>query len=240
MARTLKQYLDLMKHALGKTPDSRHRLIDTFNDAGRALVTAYPWRWRVSPPVVLPIVAGQSWIELPADFGQVQSLYFEGSQITRVIQTTLADINSRRQWQEFEPGALWITFEGSDRQTVDDTGQPHRRADIYPTQADGRTDLRMSYLRGWVDMREDDENKVPEIPANWERSLVLFARSFAVEIENQTDPYEVQALFGPSGEIARLVAEDAGRQRNMGRPTHSVAAAAYGAGGLRPHRRIGF
>lgn len=239
MARTVEKYLDLMKHALGKVPDARHSLIDTFNDAGRALVNAHPWRWRVSPPVTLPILAGESWVRLPADFGQVQEVYVPGNQVVRVVQTTLGELARLRGWQDFEPGLIWISFEGSDRQHYDSQNQPHRRAEIHPVQSADRDDVKIVYLRTWVDMTELDLNKVPEIPAGWERALSLFARAFAVSTENQTDPYEMQELFGPTGEIARLIAEDAGRQTNMGRPAHSVARNARG-GVFRPHRKIHF
>lgn len=240
MARTVKAYLDLMRHALGKSPAAGHVLIDTFNDAGRALVNAHTWRWRNSPPVLLPIEANLDYVLLPADFGQIKALHTENSQVFQVIQTTMEDIQRRRNWQEYDPGALFISFDASDRQLYDDNHQPHRRAEIYPRQSAARSDVSMTYLRTWIDMSEHDENRVPEIPASWERSLVLFARAFAVDIENQVQPYENQALFGPSGEIARLIAEDAGRQTNFGRPKHSVMASTRGRAYLYPHRRIGF
>lgn len=239
MARTTTQYLDLMKHALGKIPDSRHRLIDTLNDAGRALVNAHPWSWRVSPPVMLPIVANQTWVELPEDFGQMRDIYTTASQVFSVRETTLRDINNRRNWDDYDAGIMYITFEGSDRQQTNDAGQPHRRAEIYPAQPTARTDIMLVYHRNWVDLDEDDGDRVPEIPANFERSLVLFARAFAVDIENQVSPYESEALFGPTGEIARLVFEDGGRQVDRGRPVHSVRASGRPRA-LYPHQRISF
>lgn len=239
MARTTQDYLDLMRHALGKTPQARHKLIDTLNDAGRALVTAHTWTWRTSRPTMLPIPAGQEYVVLPADFGQVVSIYTKNSQLFRVMQTSLDDIGNRRNWDDFDPGVLYISFDGSDTQITDDQSQPHRRAEIYPAQDTARNDVEMIYLRTWVDLTEANNSAVPNIPPEFERSLVLFARAFAVDIENQVEPYERQALFGPSGEIGRLMMEDANRQRTQGRPQHSVTASSR-SGYRYPHRRIGF
>jgi len=85
-------------------------------------------------------------------------------------------------------------------------------------------------------MDEADGDRVPLIPRDWERSLVLFSRSFAVDAENQIDPYENQALFGPMGEIQRLKEADALKQVNRGRPLANVLS--RGRDVYYPHRRI--
>jgi len=235
-ARTTGNYLDLMRHALGKTPDSRHSLIQTLNDAGHALVASHMWSWRVAPPTIIPILADQTFVTLPEDFGQAVDLSIDNSQTLRIVQTSIQDIQRRRSWGQFDALVLFITFDTADAVVTDDENLRHRRAEIYPAQSADRADVTLVYRRGWVDLDENDTGRVPAIPRNFERALVLFARSFAVDIENQIDPYENMALFGANGEIERLKREDAGRQVDYGRPLHDVLA--RGRGVRYPHRRI--
>ncbi len=234
--RTTTDYLDLMKHALGKTPDSRHRLLHTFNDAGRALVNAHQWRWRARNRVMLNLVSGQPYIELPEDFGELVDINVDNAQTFTVIPTTIADINRRRAWGQYDALSLFVAFDSGHETNSDEDGIMENRAEIYPTPASSRSDIVVSYFAKWVDMDENDGDRVPLIPRDWERSLVLFARSFAVDIENQIDPYENRALFGPIGEIERLKEVDGLRQVNRGRPINNVLS--RGRDIYYPHRRI--
>lgn len=236
MRRTTKDYIDLMKHALGKTPDARHSLIHTLNDAGRALVNEHPWSWRTRTNQALTLVAGQNYVTLPDDFGELIDIQVENAQTYTVIPTSLADINRRRSWGQYDALTLFIAFEEGYQGPTDEDGILQNRAQVYPTPDTDRSDIIINYQAKWADLDEADTDRVPAIPRDWERSLVLFARSFAVDIENQTDPYENQALFGPAGEIQRLKTADAGRQVNRGKPLHNVLSA--GGGAYYPHRRI--
>lgn len=238
--RTTDDYLNMMRHALGKTPQSTgskaHLLIHDLNDAGRALVNSYAWSWRTRNNVALNLIADQKFVVLPDDFGQIIDIYAENAQTYVVHQTSLADINRMRAWGQYDARNLYIAFEDAYEASNDSDGVLQNRAEIYPTPSSDRSDITISYRSKWVDMSSSDPDRVPLIPRDWERSLVLFARSFAVDIENQISPYENEALFGPSGEIARLIVEDAGRQTNHGRPLANVLA--NGRASLYPHRRI--
>lgn len=57
MARSVNDYLNHMLHAMGKTPDSRHSQIGTFNDAARHVFEYAPWPFRKTGPVYLSFPA---------------------------------------------------------------------------------------------------------------------------------------------------------------------------------------
>lgn len=233
--RTTGDYIDLMKHALGKTPDSRHLLIDDLNDAGRALVNDHPWSWRTRNNVAIEIQADSTYAILPEDFGEIIDLRVSGS-LTSVTQTSVSEINRMRAFGQFDAYSLYIAFDDGYDSTNDSDGTLQNHALIYPTQSTTRNDLTISYRAKWVDMEANDLERVPFIPRDWERSLLLFARSFAISLENQNDPYEDQALFGQTGEMQRLKLLDARRQTNFGQPSHNVLS--RGRAVYRPFRSI--
>lgn len=234
--RTTKDYLDYMSHALGKTPDSRHKLIHDLNDAGRALVNTHPWNWRARSGVPLNLVADQSYVELPENFGEIIDIQVDNAQTFTVIQTSLADLNRRRAWGQYDALSLFIAFQDGTEGETDEDGVLENRAQVFPTPTTSRSDINLSYLVKWVDLDESDPDRVPNIPRDWERSLNLFARAFAHDIENRSDPFENSTLFGPTGEMQRLIMLDAGKQVNQGRPLHNVLS--RGRDVYYPHRRI--
>ena len=234
--RTTGDYIDLIEHALGKTPDSRHLLIDDFNDAGRALVNDHAWSWRTRNNVTIEIPADSTFAILPEDFGEIVDIRISGS-LTTVTQTSVSEINRMRAFGQFDAYSLFIAFDDGFDSTNGSDGTQQTHAIIYPSQSTARSDLTISYRAKWVDMESNDLERVPFIPRDWERALLLFARSFAISLENQNDPYENQALFGPMGEIERLKTLDATRQTNYGQPTHNVLS--RGRGVYRPFRSIG-
>ncbi len=228
--RNVQSYLDLMRHALGKVPNSLHVQIDTFNDAGRALVNAHAWTWRSRPPIAVLIKADETTFQLPEDFGEMISMEIADSVEFRVIPTSVADIEMRRAVAIFDSLTLYVAFDVGGSQTTRDQSSNSRVAEIYPVQASDRTDIRLHYRATWLDCTADDTKRVPNIPRDWERSLVLFSRAFVQDIENQQDPYENKVLFGPEGEIARLKRADASKQVDMGQPLHSVMRGRGGIG----------
>jgi len=238
--RTTEDYLNMMRHALGKTTTETgikaHKLIHDLNDAGRALVNAHPWSWRTRAGVAVEQIADQPFVVLPEDFGHLIDIQATNAQTYRVNPTSLADINRLRAWGQYDAQNLYIAFEDAYEADDDSSGVKQNRAEIFPTPTFTRDDVTMSYRAKWIDMDDNDLDRVPLIPRDWERSLVLFARSFAIDIENQVDPYENQALFGPTGEIARLMRDDAHRQIDRGQPLHNVMT--RGQTFRYPHRSI--
>ena len=236
---TVKKHLDLMKHALGKTPDSRHLLLDTFNRAGGALYVEHPWSWRHASPVVLDVPASSQQALLPMDFGQMVNVQSTNTNVFRVYPTTMSQIMLLRSDQVYDANSLWIAFRVNGGQpTTTSYGNQQPVAEIFPTQATARTDIKLHYLTRWVDFDDEtlDANDVPPIPAEFEHALTLWARKFAAEVENREQGVAVETQMLRE-ELDRLKNYDGSLQVNMGQPRHSVGSYAVGAG--RPFSRIG-
>lgn len=233
---TLESHLNLMKHALGKTPDSRHLLIDTFNRAGNALYTYHRWSWRSKGPSTLAIPASSEQVTLPKDFGELVGISSTNTNVFQVRPTTVEDIMLMRGSQTYDSLALYIAFRvagapGTSTSPINE----YPVAEIYPTQSTARTDVKLHYLSRWVEMDETaDPKAIPPIPAEWEQALVLMARKYAVELENQEQAFEERPL---QMELDRLINYDGTRQINLGRPMHSVRGNYQGT--AYPHSRVG-
>ena len=232
---TLSQHLDMMRHALGKTPNSRHNLADTFNRAGRALVTSHPWAWRMRPPVTLIIPANTDRVALPADFDQVIKVTSDETLVYSVKMVDVEDIMRRRSSLIFEPLTLYIAFHvGRGQQTSTSPADDPRYAEIWPQQSTERSDIQLHYVAGWIDMDEKaDADAVPNVPANFEQALILWARKYALDLENQEQSHEAKAL---EEELVRLRMFDAGVQTQFSSPYHSVGG--HNTIGYRPFTRI--
>lgn len=232
----LTQHLDSMRHALGKTPNSKHRLIDSFNQAGRALFMHHNWSWKSRGPELLPIPAGVERVELPDDFGQLIHVDVANSTVFAVKPVSLSTIMRMRSSAGYEAQVLYMAFlTGRGQATTTSEGNSPKVAELWPTPGEARSNVYITYRAEWIDLEETpNANDVPNIPAEWERALMLWARKNAVEIENQEQPAEGGAL---QDELERLIRYDAGIQPDMGRPTTRVRRG--GEGSRRPHGLIG-
>lgn len=247
--RTLQNYLDLMSHGLGKTPDSRHSLFYDLNDAGRALFTLaegdpfnHSWSWITRDHVNFMLPGNLvEQVVLPDDFSSLVSLQFDRTFVGRVIPTTLGELNRMRRTANFGTFLIYICFDVGEQQ-LNGSQPPRKVASFWPPQAVGRTNLQLIYRRTWVDMTSTDVNRIPDFPQEWDRLFAMLCRAYAIQLEDQTNPFEDQLV---QTELARLVNYDAGKQPNKGRPTHSVRARALGSssnqfyGHLIPRNRTG-
>lgn len=230
--RTLQKYLDLMTHGLGKTPDSRHLLIDTFNDAGKALYTLaegapyfHSWSWLTADNVDFTIPGGSvERVELPADFGTFLSLGFRSAPGRSVQTVDMSTLNRLRQATPIvNSRTVYMCFDVGESQANGES-TPKKIAAFWPAREDDLTGLELVYRRTWVDMAQADGNRIPNIPAEWDRLLVLLSRAFAIHIEDQAAAMEDENV---KPELDRLVHFDAGRMPNKGGPPlHSVRARA--------------
>lgn len=219
---TASEHIDLMTHALGKTPDARHNLWATFNRAGRAMVTRHDWTWRMRGPVSIPVVASQSWLAMPDDFaGETESFVPNTGNFTLLEKTSLRRIVELRSQNRSNQitGTMYIYFPAWATQ-VSREDPPTQRAELYPTPTTaGQPTISLIYKGRWREITENDNNAIPNIPPDFEQALILTARSYAICIENQMPPYE----DGPAAvEIDRLIKEDSQRQSEMGRMTGGV------------------
>lgn len=224
--RTLQSYLDLMSHGLGKTPDSRHLLIDTFNDAGRALFGLasgaphfHQWTWAVRDNVAFTLPGGLvSEVALPRDFGTLVSIIHERNFVGRIVPTTMANLANLRRNVTSSPLITYIAFGVGSKQGNSQQG-PDKIAAFWPPRSDPFVNLRLTYRREWVDFEPTDLNAIPDTPAQFDRLLSLLARAYAIHFEDQAEADEDRQVVA---ELDRMVNYDALRQTNVGRAEHSV------------------
>lgn len=211
------QYIDLMSHALGKTPDSRHDLYATYNDAGRALFSEHHWTWRQVGPTTLTVLSGNDFVDLPADMGGVVTAWvIDASSFDRLALVPLETIAALRAStiNNVQSGLIYIHFPMWAGQSSPDE-QPTRRAIIYPTAAADIT-INLVYRKDWSTVTTGDSARIPSIPDKFERALKLISRSMAWHLENQSPCQEDSDYIA---EIARLKIEDASMQTTVGKMT---------------------
>lgn len=225
---TVTRYLDLMAHALGKTAQSRHKLIESLNNAGARLFNEHSWNWRTRGPVQVPVVAGQPWIDLPADFGHHTSIYVDNTNpsvgFRKVIVTSIEHLTELREQSVgrdlgdmFVAPGLWSA-----------TGEATPRWLVWPTPAvSGQPTLSIIYRAKWRTLTEGDPEAVPNIPEIAERALKFAARAEAQLVEFQ-DPQSADEIAYQE-EIGRLKAEDGRERAAIGLP---IRGGAFDVAGL--------
>jgi len=218
MSRTVQQYIDLMAHAIGKTPDSRHVLLTVLNNAGNYIFGYAPWRWRKTKATV-GSVEDVDYFVPPTDFAQLLEVGIDNTDGTpgaflRVQPTTLEHMT--RMKQAFTApigGTLYIDFES----TVAASGAANAlpRWYCYPTPtADDDPIIEVVYNRRWVNIPTNfTVNDLVPIPVQFDMALMLAGRAFAVLLENQSSPIELGAA---NAELDRLKQEFGGVQTDFG------------------------
>jgi len=255
---TGERLVEYMRHRLGKTPASRHKLIDNLNEAGRELFQAgmdsrfgfHTWSWTANENVPLPIKSGEELVELPADFGTLIGVQEENRVVGSVQLSSVAHMLELRADTTVSPLTIWLAFDvgpkdaGNFADTEVDTDRQY--AAIYPVQESDRDDIRINYTRRWQDYPVGDDalssastaelQRVPNIPPEWDRALKLLCMAMAFEDENDM-PSPDYARY--EREIARLVTYDSARQTEYGYAAYSVRDRARGSRGFQyPHKSI--
>jgi hypothetical protein len=210
-------FISLMRHGLGKTPDPRHNLWQTFNRAGRTLVNMHDWTWRRRGPIDFPVVAETRFFELPLDWGHLISCNVDNTTSANYFRVELASVEFIQQlYQHRLPlgdVGFYIAFPGSQPQRSKDEG-PRKVAHFYPEPTeDGNPTLRILYNQAWVEIEENDNDAVPNIPEDFEDTLILMARVKAWRLEYSNPSGEEDLL---ANELEILRTEDGRFQPNIG------------------------
>lgn len=219
MPRTAQQYVDLMAHKIGKTPDPRHDLWDTLNDAGRHLFLEAPFLWRGEPSRSIPAVAGQNYVLLPDDFHSIMHVTCTPTSLWPVQEVSLDFIMDMRRGATplaSVMGGMCISVQSYSTQATADS-QPVERMELYPTPtADGNPTFLLSYKRTWRELAAADSSAVPNIPTEAENALVCLSRAMACARENEPDMAAGEfALYQQA--LTILLKSDAARQVQFGR-----------------------
>lgn len=211
MRRTAQQIVDLISHGLGKTPDARNDLWQVVNDAGRQLVTSRDWPWRTAVAVPLFTVAGQEWLEIPADYGGDPTVTADSG--FPVQPASYAQIQQLRSVSQVTGTSGWyVTFEAYAVQPSQ-SGTPKPRMDIFPTPTATGPWGQLVYKRGWRELLQADPTLFPSTPPEYDAALYLLARGIAEVLENQSESIESGRA---QAEIERLWVWECSKKTNHG------------------------
>jgi hypothetical protein len=211
MVLTLSTCAALVRHALrGRDLPPDLSPVTLVNLAGRWFVTAHPWTWLERPATGLDFVAGQTYCDLPTDFGELRSVEVDNL-VSRFNMTSSAVLNEMRTANVDASG---LVFWGSLVYGAGSaTSAPTVRLDIYPTPNANETDaLSLYYRAGWSELTND--SSAAQVPAFCEPAFVETIRAFARGYEYNTLPDEMAALR--MGAIREAVDQDMRQQSDFG------------------------
>lgn len=215
MALTAKQAIAHIEHTLygarsGVDP------MDVVNTAGKLLYSMRPWNFRKKGPATLTLTASQSYIELPANFGELDYIQATEALTNRVFRVTLGELLEYRLLSQGSPRDFWVAvaFEIPSGGT-----RIAPRLEVYPTpettQAGAFTYL---YKSQWVDVSDDDADLtgVPEGP--FEPLYLRLCRQVARSYEDEDVVGYTDALGSilSSMEYRASVSIDVQRQGSYG------------------------
>lgn len=222
---TFGRYIEMMTHALGKTPDARHSLWETLNQAGRALWTAgmrqpflHEWSWTQRVDKVIEIPASVDQVVLPRDFGSYRSVRLASTASGQVIVIDQDEMQEKRSLLSAPSLNLYLCFDSPPVQ-FQGTGPSRATMQVYPAQEAARTDLRMTYRSQWPEIDVNDAGATPPFDPDFERLFMMISRGFAFETENRRDPFESGPL---AAELERLVLVDLLKQPQIRQPDASA------------------
>jgi len=216
-------YITQMKHRVGKnTWDSRVDPWDVLNLAGEDLADARPWNL-LHTTVKVPAVAGQDFIAMPADFGELVSATIEGIGVGGVQLTAPEVLRKLRQRGRTYTGWWFLAIDGSLPQTSPSVPALVAAA-IYPQPTEAASPvITLTYRRRWRELVEqNDESRTPNLPRQFHLALTLGCRVWAFE---QLYP-ERAAPDRPKyeAELARLWTLDQTTQTDFGPMVGGVQA----------------
>jgi len=237
---TVAGYVGYMRHALGKTPDSRHVLLDTLNAAGRYLFQCHDWTWKMTGPVDLVAKADQDWITLPVDFQNCVTIYIDNTDgntasFTSVQQVDLLKLTrfKQDQFDNTYAGAFYINFP---LWTQPSQGQSQMRAFVYPTpETDGQPTMKLIYNRRWKELDDPESTEYVNIPVDFEQTLKLLCRAFALRMENPESDSADRTMMEANLHIDKLKGYDGQRQIEQGPLSGGVNSRTQ----LRPDLQVG-
>lgn len=134
----------------GKSPMSTVMLC---NLAGHHLISMHAWEWLKRPAVQLPLVAGQDWAKLPADFGR--EIANQGASISGGFKwTTFEHVIALRDQATTITGPWWYVGALVHKASIVD-GSIEPRVEVYPTPtASDNTTYKTAYYAAWSQLKE--------------------------------------------------------------------------------------
>ena len=220
-------YLARMQQAIGNAdPSTGFTLLDILNESMQHLFTANAWSWRQRDPILMDLVANQSFVLLPPDFGtggQLDSIEGLWSPLNFVFLTGLNEIARYRglPLQNFLTYYMALGFPTQANQGVA-PAQPV--LEIWPTPTSSVTGaFRVVYRSGYVILT--DPSQVPNIPPEFSTALTLVARAKTLQYETGSDnPTAIAEWQAASAEIERMKEMDGMSQSDAGHLSPGAAS----------------
>lgn len=227
MAITAKQAIRHVEHTL-YTSGSGIDPIEVVNTAGKLLYSMRSWNFRNKGPATLSLTAAQSYIELPANFGELTEI-FRTDRGHFVFRTTLSEVMTYRLQLQGEPSDFWVavSFE------IPAAGlQLNPRLELYPTpEATVANAFTYLYRTRWVDVTDDD-GVLTGVPETVEPLFLRMCRQVARSYEDEDVQDYTQALLSlrESLEYLAAVHGDVNTQGSFGPLRNGVGMTdSYGA-----------
>lgn len=175
--------------------------VEIANEAGEWLYSIEEWNSLARPLALLSIVADQSWIDLPADFGRIV-----GDCVT--TQTgfghtlRLGTIDEVRDAQSLQPGGNSLCYVGCITHTGPTLAGPRSlaRLEIGPVPSTSQDDaFQIAYKAGWVEVSDGSDHIL--VPT-WMTSVYVAAATAFVagreaEEGGDVDDRIAKLLLGP-------------------------------------------
>lgn len=209
---TLTNLQDACKHATGvTTPATGNSYTNVVNDAIQYLASMRPWPWR-QDSLSLNLTQDQNYVDLPADFAQLQVLHRSGNfKAARAVSLDKLILYRAGGLGSIPDAFLAYCVVGKEPASV--TALPTYKLELFPTPAASETAALVGiYLRQIPTVSSGTD--VPAVPGQWQSPLLSLVRAFAQSYENET-PLEqtpdwpifmakIEPLFGESCESANL------------------------------------
>lgn len=147
----------LIRHYLGgDDPPSEIGAITIINEAGEHLVNMRRWNWLIRPEVFLNFTAGQNYVDLPSDFGEVIGLFIEDSLNGALLPTGLSEVYRGRADplprgpQTYYWSVEWVGSAGTA------APRPRIALDGPPTDSTANA-MRLLYRASWTRVEADGD-----------------------------------------------------------------------------------
>lgn len=176
MVLTLSDCAGLIQHGLGRVLSPQLDAARVTNLAGIWFTSAHPWAFLERPATGLDFVAGQSYCDLPTDFGELRSVEVNEI-VSRFIMSTSSEVNYMRSGNVDASGlVVWGAINYSS------TGTP--RLDVYPTPGANVTDaLNLYYRAKWTRLVVDTDTA--NIPDYAEPAFIDTLIAYALGLEER-------------------------------------------------------
>ncbi len=225
---TVADYLLRMKQAIGNAnPSTGFTLLDVLNEAVQYVFTYNNWSWRERPPALCNLVATQTYVSLPSDFGnggELDAVASIWSPITVVHITSVAEIARLRGLPLYNSLEFYVAVSFPTQASVT-TAPPQPQLEVWPTpQASITGAFRIVYRAGYVTLTSNTQ--VPNVPPEFTAALTLTARAMTLRYESGSDNPQALAEFAAANaELDRLKDNDGLSQSDMGHISPGAAAA---------------